>query len=367
MQRQLFKKFKYKNNLIGNRILIVLILLTVLGLVAIADVSAPLAQRQFSDKFYFVKQQVLWAFIGIILLFVFSKVHYLFWEKIAVPLFFLSLVTLVLVLLPGLGKELLGAKRWIFLGDFSIQPSEFLKISLASFLAKISYKKKKIYAFFPPIVISAFLIMLQPDLGTTILIVGMSLIQLFIAGVSKKLITFSLILGTFLSIILILISPYRRDRLLGFVETIKNPLGGSYHIRQILLALGSGGFLGVGLGQSRQKHLFLPETATDSIFAIVAEETGFIGSIVLICLYLYFILICVDVVKNSRDQFSKVLSAGIVSALGLQTILNLGSMVALVPLTGVPLPFISYGGSSLITLMLGCGILLSIDRYSKNV
>ena len=167
-------------------------------------------------------------------------------------------------------------------------------------------------------------------------------------------------------IILIITSDYRRDRLLTFLEQTQDPLGKGYHIRQILFALGSGGIFGVGLGQSRQKYLFLPEAATDSIFAVIAEELGFVGALILIILLLVFIYKALRIVANAPDKFSQVLSAGLITWIGGQIFLNIASMVALVPLTGSPLPFISYGGSSLVTVLIATGILLNISRYESK-
>lgn len=342
------------------------IFLAFFGIIAIADASAPVALRDFSDKFYFAKEQLFSAFLGVVLLFVASRINYKFWEKLAPYIFFAAIITLILVLIPGLGISALGAKRRIDLGPASFQPSEFLKLALAMYVAKVAQKKKKVAAYLFPVVLSAFLVMLQPDLGTTLVVVGVGFTQMFVSGVS--LIYFSLFafLGTGLISLLVLFSDYRKERLLTFFEQTRDPLGKSYHIRQILIALGSGGFFGVGLGNSRQKYLFLPETATDSIFAVIAEELGFIGSSLLILVFVYFVYRGIKIAARAPDSFSKVFAAGIVAWIGGQAFLNIAAMVALVPLTGIPLPFISYGGSSLIAILFACGILLNISRYGKE-
>lgn len=360
------KIFKKRGNSIDKGILFLSMVLTLLGIVAIADASAPLAERNFSDRFFFAKQQLLWAFVGISLLLIFTKIHYLFWERIATLLFFVVLASLVLVLIPGIGEKALGAKRWIFIGPLSIQPSEFLKLSLSAYIAKLASRGKKFWAFILPLLLCTFLIMLQPDLGTALLILGIAFTQFFISEIRLLHLILVALSGTFATIFLIAISPYRRLRFLTFLNETNDPLASSYHIRQILLAFGSGGLFGVGLGESRQKYLFLPETATDSIFAVVAEELGFLGASIVIFLFAYFIFRALNIVRFAPDKFSRVFSAGIVAWIGFQVFLNMGSMVALVPLTGVPLPFFSYGGSSLVALLAGCGILLNISKYARG-
>jgi cell division protein FtsW len=349
---------------VNKKLLAVTLLLAGLGLLAVADASAPQALSVFSDKFYFVKQQALWLVIGLVALLVASKIHYSFWEKIATPLFIVSLLGLIAVLIPDIGFKVLGARRWISLGPLVIQPSELVKLTLAIFLAKVASKEKPFSVFFLAFVIVAALIMLEPDLGTTMIVTLFALVQIFVSGINIFYFLGSGVLVGLASFLLIIISSYRRERLLTFFKITQDPLGKDYHIRQILLALGSGGFLGVGLGQSRQKFLFLPEASTDSIFAVIAEEVGFIGAVVLIFLFGFFIWEGFRVVKAAPDKFSQVLSAGIISWIGGQILLNIASMVALVPLTGVPLPFFSYGGSSLVMVLLATGILLNISKYT---
>lgn len=341
-------------------------LLTVLGLIAVADASAPQALNIFSDKLYFVKQQLIWAVLGFAIFVVVSKIHYSFWEKIATPFFFATVALLIVVLFPGVGSRLLGARRWIVLGPISFQPSEIIKFSLAIYLAKVASSGKSLVSYFLPIGIVAGLIMLQPDLGTTLVVAGESLAQLFVAGMNVFIFAGAGILGAGAATLLILTSSYRKERLLTFLAQTTDPLGSSYHIRQILLALGSGGIFGVGLGESRQKYLFLPEAATDSIFAVIGEEIGFIGGVLLILIFAYFLYLGLGVAKNAPDKFSGVLVTGIISWIGFQVFLNIGSMVGLVPLTGVPLPFFSYGGSALVMILVACGILVSVSKHVRT-
>lgn len=337
--------------------------LTILGLIAVADSSAPQALNVFNDRFYFIKQQSLWALVGIVGMIVVSNINYKFWEKMALPIFFCSILLLLIVLFPGVGSKVMGARRWIFIGPISIQPSELAKFSLCLYFARLASKNKQILSFLILIGILSILIMMQPDLGTTLIVASIGFVQMFLAGVNIFHFLGSVLIGGVASLVAILASSYRRERLLTFFEQTKDPLGKSYHIRQILLSLGIGGFFGVGLGASRQKYLFLPEAATDSIFAVIAEEIGFFGAAILIIILLYLVIKIFKIAMSAPDQFSQVLAAGIGTWIGVQVFLNIGSMVALVPLTGVPLPLFSYGGSSLSTILIALGIILNISRY----
>ncbi len=340
------------------------LLLVVLGLVFVADISTPQALNFFNDKFYFFRQQFTWALIGVAAMIVVSNIHYSFWKKMAVPFFFVSVLLLVAVLIPGISLKALGARRWISIGSINFQPSEVIKLSLALYLAKVSEStNKNPLAYFIPLAVVCGLIMLQPDLGTTLIVGLIGITQIFVSGIPIAYFLGSLLLGIVSVGILILVSPYRRDRLMTFLQVSSDPLGKEYHIRQVLLALGSGGLFGLGIGQSRQKFLFLPEASTDSIFAAIAEEIGFVGSFFLITLFSYFIYKSFRIASRAPDQFSKILAIGITAWIGGQIILNLASMTALTPLTGIPLPFFSYGGTSLSMILASCGILLNISRY----
>lgn len=348
------------------KLFLLTLILTALGLIAVADASAPIALKTFSDKFYFLKQQAVWGAIGLVLLVVFSKIHYSFWEKTATPFFLASIALLILVLIPEIGSKALGARRWIVAGPLTFQPSELVKLSLAAYLAKVAVKDKKLLAYFIPIGLASGLIMLQPDLGTAAIVFTIGMVQIYIAGISIFYFIGAVLAAFLAGFLLIMASEYRRARLITFLEQTHDPLGRGYHIRQILFALGAGGLFGVGLGQSRQKYLFLPEAATDSIFAVIAEEVGFIGAFLLIFLFAAFVYIGLRIMKNAPDKFSRILAAGLITWIGGQVFLNIASMVALIPLTGIPLPFFSYGGSSLTTVLLATGILLNISRHESK-
>jgi cell division protein FtsW len=350
-----------------DRVLFYLVIILVFfGLIAVADVSSPQALANFGDRYYFLKQQGLWAVVGIAAFLVSSRIKYTFWEKIATPLFFISVLLLVAVLIPGFSYKALGARRWIDLGLFSFQPSEIIKLSLILYFAKLAKAKKGMLSYFIPLVIVVGLIMFQPDLGTAMVISAIAFTQIFIAGVNWLHFFGSLGIGGLIAYILVVTSSYRLDRLKTFFESTGDPLGKGYHIRQVLLALGSGGVFGVGIGASRQKYLFLPEASTDSIFAIIAEELGFIGSFVLIAIFAFLVFKGFKIAQNSPDKFSQLLAIGITAWIGGQAFLNIASMVALTPLTGIPMPFFSYGGSSLVMILTACGILLNISSYGTK-
>ncbi|MBX4205968.1 putative lipid II flippase FtsW [Candidatus Microgenomates bacterium] len=366
---------KVSKKLKGDKILFLTTLfLVVLGLVVIADASAPLALSTFGNSFYFVKQQLISAIIGFLALIILSNIHFSFWKKLSPIIFAVSIISLIVVLLPGVGSKLLGARRWITIGGFNFQPSEFVKISLALFIAYLYDRKAPYWWYLATIGVLIGLIMLEPDLGTTIVVSSIGFVQIFLSGFPIMYMFGILGGGGVLGTLLILISKYRRERLFTFLSSIVDPIGktadqasgSAYHIRQILIAVGSGGLFGVGLGQSRQKFLFLPETATDSIFAIIAEEIGFIGCFVLIGVFVYYIFRLIRIAKNAPDEFSTIFTIGVAAWIASQMFFNIGSMIALVPLTGIPLPFISYGGTSLIAILMAIGIVLNISKYANK-
>jgi cell division protein FtsW len=350
---------------IDKTLLVLTVAFVLAGLVAIADASAPAALRVYGDQYHYLKQQLFWAFVGILLMFITSKINYRLWQHLAKYAIFVVIILLIAVLIPGIGMKVAGARRWLDLGFISFQPTELVKLLVCIYFAKLATSNKKMAAFFIPLAAISALVMLQPDLGTTLVIAVIGISQIFVSGISISGLFAAIGSGAVLSLILIFTSEYRRDRLLTFFEQTQDPLGKAYHIRQVLYALGSGGLFGVGLGQSRQKHLFLPETATDSIFAVIAEEIGFVGSAMIIVVFLYFILRLIKISLTCPDTFSRVFVVGMAAWLGGQAFLNIGSMVALVPLTGLPLPFFSYGGTSLVSMLAGIGIVLNISKYAK--
>lgn len=336
--------------------------LTIFGVVMVGNASVIEAYRDFGDKLYFLKLQAQWAGLGLFALLIASVFDYRRLKFWATPLMLLALCLLVLVLIPGLGRQTLGARRWLSLGGFTFQPAELIKLAFVLYASVLLANKKKAWPFLFLLAVVLLLIMLEPDLGTAVVVTATGLIVYFASGASLGLITLIGLVGFLTGAGLVLFSPYRRERLLTFFNPTRDPLGASYHIRQILIALGSGGIFGLGLGQSRQKYEYLPATTTDSIFAVIAEELGFVGGSVVIIAFLLFIWRGIKIAQEAPDEFGRLLAVGITAWIGLQALINLAAMVALVPLTGVPLPFISYGGSSLVLALTGTGILLNVAK-----
>lgn len=353
---------KGRPNRLPITILVAGILTACFGLLAIYDASVIDAYRTFGDKFHYVKQQSVWILIGIVVASITANLPLPLLKKYAHIFYGVTLFLMVIVLIPGIGSKYLGARRWIDIGFTVIQPSELLKITLAIYLAKWLEQERSLKQFLILLGANLLLIMLQPDLGTAIITVGVSFMIYYLSGAKiREVFTFSAVLAVAISA-LILLSPYRMNRLKTFMDPTTDPLGASYHINQVLYGLGSGGVSGVGLGRSRQKYAYLPEATTDSIFVIIAEEFGFVGSTFFIFALVGLLITSFKVALNVQDKFDKLLSSGITLLFLIQIFVNLSSMVALVPLTGVPLPFISYGGSSLVTNFIALGLLINISK-----
>lgn len=339
--------------------------LTIFGLLMVANASVVEAYRDFGDKLYYFKLQLQWAGIGLVGFVLASFFNYRRLRPFAVPLLIIALVSLGLVLVPGLGTKILGAKRWLGIGVFRFQPAELAKLAFVLYLAAFMSEKKSFWPFLALLMILIGLIILEPDLGTAVIIAATGLVVYFVSGAPILWIGVIGVIGVLGGLVLIFSSPYRKERVLTFLNPARDPLGASYHIRQVLLALGSGGLLGLGLGQSRQKYEYLPAAATDSIFAIIAEELGFVGALMVIIAFLLLIWRGFKIAKEAPDRFGALLATGVISWIGFQTLINLSAIVALVPLTGVPLPFISYGGSSLVLILTASGILVNISKQRR--
>jgi len=331
------------------KLFVLILFLMGVGIFAILDVSIPKAIETFSDKFYFVKQQSLWMVVG---LFVF--------------LFAISVIFLIVVLIPQAGLKVLGARRWLDLGLLSFQPSEFAKIALCVYLAKVSEVKKNVFSFILPIAVTVGLVMLQPDLGTSVVLIIIAFAQIFMSEINLMKVFIVFFGGVILISLLIFSSQYRRERVTAFLNPFSKSDDTSYHIKQVLYSLAWGGVGGTGIGQSTQKYLFVPEVTTDSIFAIISEETGFLGSAILIILYALVSLRMIKLISGIDGDFQKSLGVGIFAWFTGQVFVNLSSISSLIPFTGVPLPFISYGGSTLVSILLAFGIFNSILKYSTS-
>ena len=346
-------------------LLSVVVFLTLFGLFMIYDASSFIAFRDFSDKYHYIKDQFFWVALGFAGLFIFANFNYHKLYNLSLPILFVAIVLLVLVFVPGIGVKLLGAHRWINVG-FLLQPAEFVKLALAIYLsAWLSRKEKgRFLSYLLLLGLVLLLVILEPDMGTAAVILCEALVIYFLSGGNIFYFVSLIPILAGLGVLLIKFSPYRVQRLNTFFNINENVQTSSYHVRQILIALGAGGITGVGLGNSLQKYAYLPEVSTDSIFAIIAEEFGFIGASILIVLFVIVVWRGFYIARMAKDNLGKLLAGGITTFLAIQTIVNLAAQTALLPLTGIPLPFISYGGSALIVDLCSVGILLNISRHN---
>ncbi|MBI2019887.1 putative lipid II flippase FtsW [Candidatus Daviesbacteria bacterium] len=348
-------------------LLLAVCFLTIFGLIILYDASSIQAIRDFKDPFYYIRQQIIWALIGFLSLTFFSFFDYHKFKALALPLLITSLLLLLAVFIPGFGVSGGGAHRWLNVGPITLQPSEIIKISGVIFLATYFEKKVRLLLFSLLIIfVTLITAVLQRDLGSTLVFITTSSAIYFVAGgaIWHFLIAMPVALAGLIA--LIFTSGYRSRRILAFLDPTSDPQGFSYHINQVLIALGSGGLLGLGLTHSRQKFEYIPEVSTDSIFGIIGEELGFLGSSVIILIFAFLISRGFKIAASSSDNFGRILALGLTFWLGIQTVINLSSMVALLPLTGVPLPFISYGGSAVVANLTAVGILLNISRQSNR-
>jgi len=349
-------------------LLISVVFLTLFGLFMIYDVSSFVAFRDFSDKYHYIKGQFFWVIAGFGLMGLFSLFNYQKLYNLSLPIILSAIVLLILVFVPGIGVKLLGARRWIDAKVFLIQPAEFVKLALAIYLASwLSSKEKgRFMAFLLLLGLVLGLVILEPDMGTAVVILSEALVVYFLSGGNIIYFMVMVPVAAAVGFILIKLSPYRLKRLETFFDINQSIQDSSYHVRQVLIAFGSGGIFGVGLGNSLQKYSYLPEITTDSIFAIIGEEFGFIGATIVMILFFVLVLSALRIAFTASDDFGKLLAGGIAFALSLQIIINLSAMVSLIPLTGIPLPFISYGGSNLVVSCAMIGILASIARLRKS-
>lgn len=348
--------------------------LVLFGLVVLSSASSVVSYEKFGSSFYLARHQIFSGLLpGLILFFVMIRIPFGAWRKLVLPFFVFSLILLVLVLIPGIGVKLSGSRSWFAIGSFSFQPSEIAKLALIIYLALwLASKRETIRDFKTGILplgaivgIVALLILLQPDVGTLSIIGATVLLLAFIANVRMPHLLGALAIALVVLFIVVKVAPYRTARLTAFVHPELDPQGVGYQINQALLAVGSGGFFGVGLGHSRQKFRYLPEVTGDSIFPIIAEELGFFmtaGFVLLIAAILWRMF---RIARDAPDLCSRYTVIGITGWFGIQSFVNIGAMLGILPLTGLPLPFVSYGGTALAVELAAVGIVGSISRYAK--
>ncbi|MCY9658367.1 stage V sporulation protein E [Paenibacillus chondroitinus] len=354
-------------------IIIPTLLLLTIGIIMVYSASSVLAFREFGDSLYYLKRQLIFAVLGIIAMFFTMNVDYLVWKKIARITLIVCFCMLIIVLIPGIGVVRGGARSWLGIGAFGIQPSEFMKMGMILYLSKLlSEQQSQITQFtkglLPPLGIMGLafgLIMLQPDLGTGAVLVGASLLIIFISGARLLHLSYLGMIGVAGFIGLIIAAPYRLKRITAFLDPWQDPLGAGYQSIQSLYAIGPGGLVGLGLGMSRQKYSYLPEPQTDFIFSIIAEELGFIGGTLVLLLFTILVWRGMRAAITAPDTFASLIAVGIIGMIAVQVIINIGVVIGMFPVTGITLPFISAGGSSLTLMLTSVGILLNISRYSR--
>lgn len=354
------------------KLMIVIYILVVIGIFMVYSASSIWASYRYNDLAYFAKRQLLFAVIGFIAMHIVSHIPYNIWRTYAKHILLICILLLILVLIPGVGLVRGGARSWIGVGAFSIQPAEFIKLGLLIFLADRLAKNQRLITSFkkgfgPLLLLVLFcfgLIMLQPDLGTGLILVGSCVILLFISGAQIKHFVVLGILGLAGLVGLIASAPYRIDRITAFINPWEDPLGSGFQIIQSLYAIGPGGLFGQGFGNSLQKYFYLPEPHNDFIFSIISEELGFIGAFIILCLFFYLLWRVIQIGLKAPDKFGSLLAVGIVIQITLQVLINVSVVIGLIPVTGITLPFLSYGGSSLTLTLAAMGIILNISRYS---
>ena len=348
--------------------------LVAFGLVILSSASVVISQDTFGENYHFLKHQLLYGLsIGLLGFFICQKINYKIWKKFSFILLIFSIILLILVFIPKIGYSHGGARRWIALGSFSVQPFEFIKLTFIIYLAALLSRKGKTteiikQSLIPVLSVFTIIVTLlyfQPNISALTIIFLIAILIYFLAGLNLFYIFSAISLSLVGLFVLIKTAPYRFNRLNVFLHPETDPQGIGYQINQALLAIGSGGLFGLGLGHSIQKWKYLPEVIGDSIFAIVAEELGLVGAGALVILFIILAWRGFLIAKNSSDRFGYLVAGGITGWLFFQTFINIAAISRLVPLTGITLPFISYGGSSLIICLIAVGILVNISKYNK--
>ena len=359
------KKLDYK-------LLFAVIIISLFGVLMIYSASSIWAEYKFNDSFRYLKLQLIFFIISLVIMFIVTKIDYMYYYKKANIILMICFLLLCLVLIPGLGVVRNGSRSWFNLGFISIQPSEFMKLSLIIFTSKylsnnskyINNIKLGILPILSVTLISFILIMLEPDLGTGFIILITTIGLLFVSGVRLSFFYKIFLLGLIGLSSLIIIAPYRLQRIVSFIDPFKDPLGTGFQAIQSMYAISPSGLFGRGLFNSIQKQFYLPEPQTDFIFSIISEELGILGAFIVLGLFIFIIYRMVKICLKTNDLYSKYLSFGIIFQLSIQIILNLGVVTGIFPITGVTLPFLSYGGSSLLITFISIGIILNISKHN---
>jgi len=355
------------------RLLFPVLFLVGIGIVMVYSASSALAFKKFGSQYYFLKKQSLFALLGIVALISCSRFPYRFFRSLTYPLLILALIFLAAILMTGLGYSAGGAKRWFRLGSFSFQPSEFARFALIIYLAYSMNKKKDVlknfYVGFLPHIMMLFmftvLIIFQPDFGSVVILGVLTWIMLFVGGVRLSYLIASLGLILPAAYFFMISADYRLKRITSFMDPWQHSANDGYQIVHSLMAFGTGGIWGAGIGNGYQKLFYLPEPHTDFIFSVIGEELGLWGILIILGLYILILWRGISIASNCRDSFGSFLAIGLTTAIGLQVCVNMGVALGLLPTKGLTLPFLSYGGTSLLLNMAYIGILMNIGTAKK--
>jgi cell division protein FtsW len=355
-------------------LLIVTLALVGVGIVMVYSTSAIIAGDRFGDPYYFLKRQGLYAGIGFVLMILMMFVPYGILKKFAYPILILSILLLIAVLIPGIGHRAGGSMRWLKIQSFSFQPSEFAKLGLVIFLAYFLTKKDErirsfSFGFLPTLLLSGLVIALvarEPDFGAALFLSTMVFLLLFVSGARVIYIVGALVIAVPVVFYLLMNVGYRYKRLMSFIRPWEDPTGTSFQIIQSFLSFGSGGLFGLGLGEGRQKLFFLPAPHTDFIFSVIGEELGLLGAMVIVLLFFIFTVRGIHIGLSLEDKFASYMALGITLMISLQAVINMGVVLGLLPTKGLTLPLVSYGGTSLVTNLVGVGILLHLSTRMER-
>ncbi len=347
--------------------------LNIIGVIMVLSASSVTALGEYGSAWFFFQRQLIWLVLGSFAFIVMSRIPYQFWQKYTKHIVIASVILLVIVLIPGIGQEVFGSRRWIGLGTWRFQPSELAKFALvlfcADFLTRRVSKMGSFKDIMVPILATAsvmmFLVVVEPDYDTTVVLAFIVAMVVLMSGVPLNFMARIAVPLVFLATAVVISEPYRRRRILSFLHPMEDASNTGYQIVQSMIALGSGKTSGAGLGAGKAKWLFLPNAHSDFIFSIIGEELGFIGTMMVVTLFVAFILLGIRIILSCTDRFSALLATGIVAWIGGQAIINLMAVIGLLPVSGITLPFVSFGGSSLVISMAATGVLANIARYSR--
>ena len=354
-------------------LLVPVVLLIVVGLGALLSASSVVGLRESGDGLYYFKRQVVWLIGGVVAMVIAALIPLRWWRRMSFPLFVGTVALLAAVMLFGVRAH--GATRWLIMGPVSVQPSELAKLTTVLFLATLVSRREllmdRVWPFLWPLLLSVgtvgTLVMLQPDLGTTLIVAAGAFAILMASAVPMYLVGGGSLLASGMGFMLAYSSPYRWARVTAFLDLQSDPLGSSYQAVQSLVALGTGGIWGVGLGASRARWSFLPNAHTDFVFAILGEETGLAGSLSVVGLFAVFTVAGLAIARRCTDRFGRLLAVGITTWISMQAIVNIGGVTGVLPITGVPLPFVSFGGSALVISLVAVGVLVSVARHPVEI